>query len=273
MRATVRLSIIDMWKEPRPGSKRVSQARLGEDLAVEKVKGRFLWVRSQDAYHGWVERSAVKEGRARYAGTGRVVAVESLFEPVSADSYQLETLLVAPMGSILEVTGRKDNRTRVRLPDGRAGFMRTEELRPACDPFPKEDIESIVERALKLVGTPYLWGGASPWGLDCSGFVQLVYKMGGYQLLRDADQQFEGNGRFVPVNHVRRGDLLFFRGKNSRRVSHVAIHLDRNTMIHASGSRGVVVDSVSTLTELLVGVRRIVTPHVRKQAKAHHDGS
>ena len=260
-----------MWREPRTGSERVSQARLGQDLTVEKLKGRFLWVGSQDGYHGWVERSTVKKGRARYGGTGKVVAVESLFEPVSAYPSQLETLLVAPMGSVIEATRRKDKWTCVRLPDGRSGFMRTGELRPARDPFPRGDIESIVERALKLVGTPYLWGGTSPWGLDCSGFVQLAYMMGGYHLSRDADMQFERNGRLVPMNCARRGDLLFFRGKDGRRVSHVAICLGRDMMVHASGSKGVVVDSVSSLRKLLVGVRRIVVPSARRHMKGYRD--
>lgn len=259
-----------MWREPRLGSERVSQARLGEDLAVEKLKGRFLWVRSQDEYHGWVERSTVKKSRTKYAGTGKVVVVEGLFEPVSADPSRLDTLLLAPMGSILKATVRKDNRARVKLPDGRAGFVRIGGLRSALDPFPKEDIGRIVERALRLVGTPYLWGGTSPWGLDCSGFVQLAYKMGGYQLLRDADLQFESDGAFVPEDHARRGDLLFFRRKDGRKVSHVAICLNRNEMVHASGSNGVVVESVSSLRQRLAGVKRIVTSHPRKHIKEQH---
>jgi len=259
LRATVSVPVADMWKKPKRNSERVSQVRLGESLVVERIEDRFAWVRSEDGYHGWIERSSVKTSKRKYAGRGKVTVVEGLFEPISTDHQRLDMLMVAPMGSTLEVVGKKGNWTRVRLPDGRSGFMRLGELRPAHGPFPKRDIAHIVGVALRLVGTPYLWGGTTPWGLDCSGLAQLAYKMGGYQLLRDADLQFESNGRLVSESDMRRGDLLFFRGESDDRVSHVAICLDKDMVVHASGSKRVVmVESLPNVGAHLVGVKRVV---------------
>jgi len=254
----VKVPILDMRAKPRKGSERVSQARLGDNLAFERKSGNYLQVRSDDGYEGWVSASGVTSGRSvRYAGTGKVMVVEALFEPISSETPDLQIVQTVPMGSVLRAVGTKGEWRKVAMPDGKTGFARKGEIRNARNPFPKEGVEEVIQRALSLIGTPYLWGGTTPWGLDCSGLAQLVYRMGGYQLLRDADMQFEGNGRTVSREDRERGDLLFFRGRESPKISHVAMCLDKNLMIHASGSRGVVVEPTGTLDGLLVGVKRI----------------
>ena len=260
MFVVVKVPVLDMTAKPQSGSKRVSQARLGDNLAVERRSGEYLQVRSEDGYGGWVRVSGVTRGRrVGYAKTGHVIVVDALFEPVSSSPANLRVIQVAPMGSVLQVSDTKGERPRVVLPDGRGGFARTKEIRNARNPFRKERIEKIVQRVLKLAGVPYLWGGTTPWGLDCSGFVQLVFKMGGYQLLRDADMQFDSNGQMVSRQDMKSGDLLFFRGRNSPKVGHVAMCLEGRLMIHASGSEGIVlVEPISQLERLLVGVKRII---------------
>jgi len=249
-----------MLAKPDKSSQRVSQVRLGDNLAMKDRAAGYVLVISEDGYEGWVERTKTRRSKScGYAKRGDVVAVEAPFEPISSEPKELDVIETAPMGSVLQVVGKRKNGLKVLLPDRRVGFLRTGTVRPARRPFPKEDAEAIVRRALGLVGTPYLWGGTTPWGFDCSGFVQLVFRMGGYQLLRDADMQFMGNGKPVPRQEMIRGDLLFFRGRDSSKVSHVAISLDKRTMVHASGSRGfVTVEPISTLGKLLIGVKRVV---------------
>ena len=260
MFVVVKVPVLDMTAKPQSGSKRVSQARLGDNLAVERRSGEHLQVRSDDGYRGWVRGSGVTRGRrVRYAKTGHVMVVDALFEPVSSSPADLRAIQVAPMGSVLQVSDVKGERPRIVLPDGRAGFARTKEIRNALNPFRKEMVERIVQRALTLVGAPYLWGGTTPWGLDCSGFVQLAFRMGGYQLLRDADMQFDSNGQTVSRQDMKSGDLLFFRGRKSPKVGHVAMYLEGRLMVHASGSEGIVLaEPISGLEGLLVGVKRIV---------------
>jgi hypothetical protein len=256
----VKVPVLDMTAKPQNGSERVSQARLGDNLAVERRNGEHLQVRSDDGYEGWVQASKVTRGRrVRYVKTGHVIVVDVLFEPISSSPSDLRAIQVAPMGSVLQVSDVKGERPRVVLPDGRAGFARTKEIRNARNPFRKEGVEKIIQRALTLTGAPYLWGGTTPWGLDCSGLVQLAFKMGGYQLLRDADMQFDSNGQTVSKQDMKSGDLLFFRGTKSPKVGHVAMYLEGRLMIHASGSEGIVlVEPISRLQRLLVGVKRIV---------------
>jgi len=267
----VKVPVLDMRAKPQVESERVSQARLGDNLAVERKSRGYLQVRSDDGYEGWVRASDVTSGQGiRYARTGHVLVVEAQFEPVSSSAPDLRVIQVAPMGSVLKASGMKRGWRKVGLPSGAVGFVRTREIRSARNPFRIEGVGKITERALSLVGTPYLWGGTTPWGLDCSGLVQLVYRMGGYRLLRDADMQYERNGRTVSEQDMKPGDLLFFKGKESPKVSHVAMCLGDRLLVHAGASRGVVaVEPVAVLENLLVGVKRIAQDENEKR-RAHH---
>ena len=83
----------------------------------------------------------------------------------------------------------------------------------------------------RFIGLPYLWGGTSPLGFDCSGFVQLIYKMGGIPILRDADIQFEGSGLVpVPAGDERAGDLVFFE----KNIGHVGMMINAEEFINAT---------------------------------------
>jgi len=259
MKVIVCVPVLDMWGKPKRGAERVSQTKIGETLEVKRETGPYLLVKSQDQYEGWVRRSCTVRSDGRgYATKGSVVVVTSDFEPVSADETELQPVQVAPMGSVIQLVGRPSGRLKVVLPDGRVGFMRRGTVRPSRHPFARERAESIVNRALGLVGAPYLWGGTTPWGFDCSGLVQLVFGMGGYPMLRDASMQLEKNGRVVTKSEMRRGDLLFFGSTKDRKASHVAICVDRKTVVHASGSEGAVIsEPISGLKMPLMEVKRV----------------
>lgn len=103
-------------------------------------------------------------------------------------------------------------------------------------------LKNIKEFCLSYLNAPYLWGGRSPFGIDCSGFSQMVYKLCGYALPRDAWQQAELGEVVNWVHDIKIGDLLFFQNEDQKKISHVGIALANNKIIHASGQ--VRIDSI-----------------------------
>jgi cell wall-associated NlpC family hydrolase len=97
----------------------------------------------------------------------------------------------------------------------------------------KRDAEFLKLTAQKYLNAPYQWGGKGPFGIDCSGFTQMVFKINGHKLQRDADQQVK-QGKSIAFKDIQPGDLAFFKNKESK-ISHVGILLAKDKIIHASG--------------------------------------
>jgi cell wall-associated NlpC family hydrolase len=148
------------------------------------------------------------------------------------------------MGDLLKVKSMKGNWVSLELPDRRKGYLTASETmnyhqwKKTLKPTP----ELILKTAKQFLGVPYLWGGTSSKGVDCSGFVKTVFRMNGIELTRDADQQgMQGDN--VPIDenfqNIKPGDLLFFgaRAINGKpeRITHVAISLGGTEYIHSSG--------------------------------------
>jgi len=98
----------------------------------------------------------------------------------------------------------------------------------------KSTRKDIVKNAMKYINAPYLWGGKTPFGVDCSGFTQTVYKLSGVKLLRDASQQAQQGETINFITDAREGDLAFFDNEDEN-IIHVGIILEDNKIIHASG--------------------------------------
>ena len=121
--------------------------------------------------------------------------------------------------------------------------------------------QEIVNYAMQFLGYPYVYGGSSPKGFDCSGFTSYIYKQFGYSLKRSASDQLD-NGTSVSRSELQPGDLVMFKkGSSSRRASHVGIYIGNNQFIHSSTSRvGVIISGMDEAyyTSGFVGARRIV---------------
>ena len=143
----------------------------------------------------------------------------------------------------MKKTGEEGDWFKVELPDQRAGYLQKhsatdyKEWKRTRQPTP----DAIEQTARMFLGYPYLWGGNSPKGLDCSGFTKLVFFLNGVELDRNASHQAQ-QGVAVPLDaefsHVKKGDLLFFgtpaRGDRPERVTHVGIYLGDKLFIHSS---------------------------------------
>jgi SH3-like domain-containing protein len=268
--AVVSDSVVDLHASPRTRSERVTQVTLGTPLLVRREESDWLHVTGPDTYRGWIETRAVRRlphHAARYGTEGRVAVVTASLDVVYLDRPNGgEATLPVTIGVRLEAVGEETYRLRVRLPDGRFGWVRTSaaELKPADWSFPQRDAEAVVSTAKRFLGVPYLWGGTTPLGFDCSGLVQTVYRLNGIALPRDADQQFTV-GEPVARPEIRTGDLLFFSGDGPG-ITHIGLALDRDSFLHATGRyRGVVISDLNErfYRPIFVGAKRVLPDRAR----------
>lgn len=196
----------------------VTEVRLGAEVEIVAREGRWRRVRSgSDRYLGWMHVRDVANGS--YGATHRVSALRGHL--YAAPRVQGDVLGRVAWGDRLQVRDEVRDWSEVRLPDGRTAFLLSDLLTPADALVRVAPTESW----RSFLGTPYLWGGGSAWGIDCSGFVQLLHRMAGTEIPRDADEQFAFGTR---VDAPEPGDLACFRG-------HIGLYLGEDRMAHASG--------------------------------------
>ncbi len=239
------LSIIPIRSEARESSEMVSQLLFGEEVEVLEVSGSWSKVKTlHDDYEGWVDTkmlSCEKIGEE----VALVVSPSAVFE---LDGCQFSVTLGAKL-PICENGIFKIENKEFRLVDG---IVSEDAL----------DMEEALDIMKTMVRTPYLWGGRTPWGIDCSGFSQLFYRLQGVDLPRDASQQVRC-GYDIFLQEAQAGDLAFFEKEG--RVTHVGILLDNKTIIHASGwvridaidANGIFVKESQSYSHKLLGVKRM----------------
>ncbi len=241
----VTLSVINIRKHPQESAELVSQALLGTPVRILKFENYWFLVQTPDNYLGWVEESSLvplsMSDLKRWKHSDRVIAtVNSGWLYSAPDEKETAGDIVA--GCIVVKEGEERGFTKVSLPDGRAGYL---ESKSVTD-FNKWKAEisasgeSIVRCATMFMGLPYLWGGSSIKGVDCSGFSKTVYFLNGMILYRDASQQAL-HGMTVDISdgygQLRPGDLLFFGSIRDSKphVTHVAVYKGDTEFIHSSG--------------------------------------
>lgn len=254
--ARVGVGLADVRGEADAESELVDQLRFGERVTVLAQAQGWLFVQArEDHYFGWVrEPELVATDEVPASGVIRV-ALATLRDEPRADAHAIETL---PAGTWVEPGERRGDFVAVGgdWPPGqasvplRAAWVHVDDLAGA-ESLPRRMPagEDLVATARTFLDVPYLWGGVSARGLDCSGFVQLAYRLCGVVLMRDADQQ-STQGRHVE-DAKRAGDLLFF----GTPVDHVGLATGRGRMIHAPGGGRVVEQDVAA-RGVPVAVRR-----------------
>jgi gamma-D-glutamyl-L-lysine dipeptidyl-peptidase len=248
--AIVRRDVADVRAMPSEDSELVDQAHHGENVAVLGEKDAWRYVQGADQYFGWahLDDLAVFTGYAEK----HVVAV-LLADVRDAPRADAELIARLPAGtSVPKSTASPDGWREVHFgPGWRTGFVaRTDlvDIRELPHRYPTAD--DYLKTAESFIGIPYLWGGTTALGLDCSGLVQQVYRLNGVALPRDADQQAMLGRR---VEKARAGDLMFF-GADS--VTHVALATNATEFIHAPMKGGVVERSRLGDDRKLLGIRR-----------------
>ena len=235
-------SVAHLRREPSVSSEMVSQTLMGHMVRLLKEECDYYLVKCDDGYIGWVSSSSVARGRKdfvdKWFGDDLYVFYDvegRVYQEPSYNSYPISDIV---LGNIVRFIGRKGNWFYVVLPDGRKGFVPRYQMvsykkYKAFRPTP----HSVVHLAKKLLGRPYLWGGTSTKAMDCSGFVQTVFRNVGLLLPRDANMQVNVGVDVDTSNSFEKlkpGDLLFF-GPDENRITHVGIYIGNCKFIHSSG--------------------------------------
>ena len=218
-----------------------SELCYGTDVEILEEEDKWFFTRQKDGYLGWIFKTHLAEGAASQA-THFVLAPSFELRARPDAGGEILTRVVSGMSVIVEETrGEWANVTA-----NKTGWVPGSLLRAVSD-IPKsteEKRKTLVDDSARMIGIPYVWGGISGNGIDCSGLTRLLHKWIGLDLPRDADMQYAAAKPVEPPFEV--GDLLFFREPGKKRpVTHVGVSLGGWRMIHASqANNGVYVDDV-----------------------------
>jgi gamma-D-glutamyl-L-lysine dipeptidyl-peptidase len=262
--------VANMYSAPTDQSDVVSQALYGSNVTLLTARGEWSRIQTDDRYKGWTPSRYLRlvQNGAGYATSGPTLQVESLFANVyhEADVTRHKPVVTVPFGVRLELIadGKRDGKGKderwlqIRLPDKRSEWIQASDV--VADPKPLTIPESI-ELAKRFLGLPYLWGGRSSYGFDCSGFTQMLVRARGINMPRDADLQAAWKGAVaVERKALEPGDLLFF-GSSPGKVTHTGMYIGDGQFIHGTTNGNPVVQ-ISRIdddpwTRLLVACRRV----------------
>lgn len=281
------LSVGNNRSNPQHGAELMTQMLLGTPVQVLKKQGGFYLVKTPDHYLAWTDGGALKlmdEATFKAWQVSEKVIFTAdyghAFSKAEAGAMRVSDLV---NGNVLQLLGQEKDYYKVGFPDQRVGYIQKSLATPYANwlkrPNPKAS--AVLSQAVTLLGVPYLWGGTSIKGVDCSGFTKTAYFLNGIIIPRDASQQalvgdaidvLENDSISVSkcLKNLQAGDLLFFaaskrRGINGGRVTHTAIYMGDGQFIQ---SAGMVKISSLVPTEsnydggqapTLVGARRILT--------------
>jgi len=244
----VRASVAPMHAEARVSSVQISQRLAGHVVTVLSNEGDWMRVRGEDGYEGWMHRGYVGTEPGHLTPVDRRLSLGCVVRGSAG-------LRGFPLGAWVDGGEMIVN-----------GYAIDETAR--ADTFPRAAAAIVATAVDRFAGTPYQWGGVSPWGADCSGLVQTAFWLHGISLPRDAWQQADaGRDAGTTLSAFQPADLLFFSDRPDRRITHVGIALGGARMVHlALGRGGYAVERlddtsdayVTALTGRFISARRVL---------------
>jgi len=258
MTGIIKLSLVPLRVSDSETSEMTSQLLFGEEVKIIEVKDRWYKVQNlMDNYYGWVDRKMIHilstEDEAKTSTVRKYYVSVPLLECTKAISN--EKMLLAG-GSVLH--NLLDGKFKIGDEEFYVNISTSEDST-------ENSGQLIVELAKQYLNSPYLWGGKSVMGIDCSGLVQVVFSMVGKMLPRDASQQVDTGIVVDFLSEVQAGDLAFFENPEGK-IIHVGILINRHQIIHASGwvkienydSQGIISSQTGEYTHTLRVIKRLI---------------
>lgn len=254
----INLSVANMRTKPGHDAEMATQSLLGTKVDIlQKAKGEYR-VRTPEGYISWVPTASVTafntEEFANWNNAKKIIYTTEFGKSYSKADKKSIRVSDLVYGNILALSKESKNFYEVKYPDGRIAFIPKDEA-ISFDKWVdsrKLTDDNVIASAKTMLGLPYLWGGTSVKGVDCSGFTKTSFLMNGYIIPRDASQQvlagdkieiLGADGHFdseVALRNLKPADLLFFAGGKANnpnaRVTHVALYIGNGEFIHSAGT-------------------------------------
>lgn len=228
MHGICNLSIVPCRKKPSDKSELISQLLFGETFQLLEEQEKWVKIKNDhDQYISWIDRK-------QFLSISEKTHHRILKEPIALTFELVHPITDTSTGNLFPILlgsnlpGIKNQKFEIEKNtykyDGQLSEI----------PSAKKMRSTLIENAFLYLHAPYLWGGRTPFGIDCSGLTQMVYKLSGIQLLRDASEQATMGKSIDFVEQAQPGDLAFFDNQAGR-ITHVGILLGNKTILHASG--------------------------------------
>jgi len=259
--ATVTASQLNVRSGPSTAYSIVHVLRQGDTVEVIGESDGWYQIRLKDGRVGWSSGQYLNLNSQSVARQATVTASQLNVRSGPSTAYSIVHVL--RQGETVEVIGESGGWYQIRLKDGRVGWSSGQYLNLNSQSVARQaKVDAVLNRAKSFLGTPYVWGGASPsdGGFDCSGFTQYVFAQSGYNLNRVSKDQAL-NGTYVPRGSTQPGDLVFYSHAQNGVIDHVGIYLGNGKMIHSPKTGDVVrIADVTTdyWTSRYVTTRRII---------------
>lgn len=255
-----RLSIVPVRKTAADTSEQVTQLLFGDHYEVLEHSADGKWMRIKivfDGYEGWIDAKQHHNVSKEYFAYSNKAEFKITIDLTASILYNKSPLPIL-MGSVIPISSSELFKMEEQFAfNGEAKNLGL-----------KREFEFFKTIATRYLNSPYQWGGKSPFGIDCSGYVQMVFKICGYKLFRDSAQQARQGMVINAFNEIRPGDLVFFKNEKNA-IHHVGIALADNRIIHSSGkvridgltADGIVNADTKQVTHSFDSIRRILTEH------------
>ena len=235
----VNVSVTPIKEKPSHSSQIIDQAKMGEKLKLLRFKEGWYLSQSYYDYIGWINKTSIQicdSNQIKDWNSKNLIRVSTINGTIfSTPDLKSQSISDIVLNNKIKLINRNLNWSLIQLPDKRLGYIQNNIYKKNIHDY-QNPVQTIIKTAYLLMGTPYLWGGNSVKGTDCSGFTHNIFEASGFNLPRDARQQALLGDTIIPNDNwsnVKPGDLLFF-GKKSK-ITHVGISIGNKDFIHQGG--------------------------------------